>query len=146
MNRAAFLRSFCAAVLAAGAMAAAPAVAAPRATITMHGGSAAFIVGGHWGSGTLYYRGHRYPLEVGGLGVGAIGITSYDLAGTVTNLRRVQDIEGGYGTIDASATAGLGAGILNMSNGNGVEIHATSRTAGLKLSLAPGGLVIRLKH
>ncbi|HZZ86969.1 MAG TPA: hypothetical protein VFE13_01420 [Caulobacteraceae bacterium] len=146
MNRAAFLRSLCAAVLAAGAIAAAPAQAAPRATITMHGGSAAFIVGGHWGSGTLYYRGRRFPLEIGGLGVGAIGITSYDLAGTVFHLRRVEDIEGGYAAIDASATAGLGAGILDMSNGNGVEIRARSRTAGLKLSLAPSGLVIRLKR
>jgi hypothetical protein len=145
MNRTTFLRTFCAAILATAAIAA-PAVAQTSGTITMSGGSAAFIVGGRWGSGTLYYHGHRYPLEVGGLGVGAVGITHYDLSGSVTHLRHVADIEGTYGNIDASATAGVGAGILNMSNGNGVEIHATSRTAGLKLSLAPGGMVIKLKH
>jgi hypothetical protein len=145
MNRSAFLRTLGAAILVAGALAA-PAVAAPQATISFHGGSAAFIVGGRWGSGTLRYHGRSYPLEVGGLSVGAIGVTSYDLSGTVNNLHRVADIEGAYGAIDASATAGAGAGILDMKNANGVEIHARSRTAGLKLSLAPGGLVIKLKH
>lgn len=144
MNRSTFA-SAAAAILLAGALAA-PAVASPDATITLHGGSAAFIVGGRWGGGTLHYRGHSYPLRVGGLSVGAIGASSYDLRGTVYHLRRAADIEGTYGAIDASATAGAGAGVLDMKNGNGVEIQARSSSAGLKLSLAPGGMVINLKH
>jgi outer membrane immunogenic protein len=145
MHGSTFVSTTAAAILLAGALAT-PAAARPDATITLHGGSAAFIVGGRWGGGTLHYRGHSYPLRVGGLSVGAIGGSSYDLSGTVYHLRRVADIEGTYGAIDASATAGVGAGVLDMSNGNGVEIRATSRSSGLKLSLAPGGMVINLKH
>ena len=134
-----------AAIVLAGGLAA-PAVAAPDATIRIHGGSAAFIVGGRWGSGTLRYHGRQYGLKVGGLSVGAIGVTSYDASGEVYHLRRVADIEGAYAAVDASATAGHGAGILDMTNGKGVEIRITSSTRGLKLSLAPSGLVIKLNR
>ena len=144
MNRSTFVSALGAAVLLAAASAA-PALAAP-ATISFHGGSAAFIVGGHWGSGELRYHGRRYPLDVGGLSIGAIGVTSYNLSGEVYHLRRASDIEGTYAALDASATAGRGAGVLDMSNGAGVEIRAQSNTAGLKLSFAPGGVVIKLKH
>jgi hypothetical protein len=144
-RRRAFVRALGAAVVLAGALAA-PAIAAPDATIRFHGGSAAFIVGGRWGSGTLRFHGRQYPLQVGGLSVGAIGVSSYDLSGSVYHLRRVGDIEGTYAAVDVSATAGRGAGMLDMKNGNGVEIQATSSSAGLKLSLAPSGVVIKLKH
>jgi outer membrane immunogenic protein len=145
MNLSAPLRTFGAAVALTGALAA-PALAAPSATISIHGGSAALLVGGRWGSGTLRYHGRQYALQVGGLSVGAIGVSSYSLSGEVYNLRRVGDIEGTYAALDASATAGRGAGVLDMKNGNGVEIRATSTSSGLKLSLAPSGVVIQLKH
>ncbi len=145
MKRSTFVSALGAALLLAGASAT-PALAAPSATISLHGGSAAFIVGVGGGSGVLHFKGHNYPLTVGGLSVGAIGVSSYDLHGTVYHLRRVSDIEGTYSALDASATAGSGAGILDMTNGKGVEIRATSTTSGLKLSFAPSGVVINLKH
>lgn len=145
MKRSTFISAAAAAILLGGALAA-PAVAAPSATISFHGGSAALLVGGRWGSGTLRYRGHNYALQVSGLSVGAIGVSSYNLSGQVYNLHRVADIEGAYGALDASATAGSGAGVLDMKNGAGVEIRATFSSSGLKLSLAPGGMVIKLKH
>lgn len=144
-SRRALVRALGAAVVLAGALAA-PAVAAPDATIRFHGGSAAFLVGARWGSGTLRYRGRQYPLQVGGLSVGAIGVSSYDLNGDVYHLRHLRDIEGTYAAVDVSATAGRGAGVLDMKNGAGVEIRASASSAGLKLSLAPSGVVIRLKH
>jgi hypothetical protein len=134
-------------VAVAAAVMAAPtlAQAAPDATITFSGGSVAFIAGVKWGSGTLTYHGHRYPLKVSGLGFGAIGASGYSASGTVSHLHSVKDIEGVYGAMDASATAGSGAGIISMSNGNGVQITVTSTTSGLKLSLAPSGVNIALK-
>jgi hypothetical protein len=33
-----------------------------------------------------------------------------------------------------------------MTNGNGVEIRATSTSSGLQLTLGPGGVTITLKH
>jgi hypothetical protein len=47
--------------------------------------------------------------------------------------------------VNASATVGPGAGVLDMKNGNGVEIHVQSSSAGLKLSLGPSGVDIKLK-
>lgn len=129
-----------------GAGLAAPALAdRPDGRIEFHGGSVAFIAGVHWGSGTLTFRGRRVALRVGGIGVGAIGADSYHAVGEVYHLRRIRDIEGTYAAVNASATAGAGAGEIDMTNGNGVEIRAHSTSAGLKLSLAPSGVDIRLK-
>jgi len=136
-----------AAILFAAALAA-PALGQdehPDAHIRLHGGSAGFIVGAHWGSGTLTYHGRHIPLKVSGLGVGTIGVSSFDAHGEVYNLHRTGDIEGVYAAVEASATAGSGAGVLDMKNGNGVEIRVTADTTGLKLSLAPTGMNIALK-
>ncbi|MFI4934184.1 MAG: hypothetical protein ACHP7N_06170 [Caulobacterales bacterium] len=146
MTRISSIRTIAAAAILAGALAA-PALADPAADgkITFSGGSAAFIVGGSWGSGTLTFKGHTYPLKVSGLGIGAIGASSYKATGDVFHLTKASDIEGTYGAADASATAGTGAGVLDMTNPAGVEIRATTTTQGLKLSAAPSGVVIKLK-
>jgi hypothetical protein len=119
----------------------------PDATISLHGSSVAFIVGGGGGSGHLHFHGRTYDLQVSGLSVGAIGVSSFDLHGDVYHLHHAEDIEGTYGEVNASATAGTGgAGVLDMTNGAGVEIRATSTSSGLKLSLGPGGMVIKIRH
>jgi hypothetical protein len=135
-------------VLAAAMAASVPTMALaaqPSATIRFHGGSVAFIAGVNWGGGTLYYKGKVYPLKVGGLSVGAIGANSYDLKGTVHNLHHLKDIEGTYSAVNASATVGGGAGVIDMQNGAGVEIRAQSTSLGVHASLGPSGVEIRLK-
>jgi hypothetical protein len=117
----------------------------PDATIEFSGGEVAFILGVHWGGGTLYYHGRKYPLRVGGLKLGSIGGSSYKATGEVYHLRNVKDIEGTYGAANVSATAGAGAGAIDMTNGNGVEIRARSSHAGLQLTVAASGVDIRLK-
>ncbi|MGH6958816.1 MAG: hypothetical protein ACREEW_19305 [Caulobacteraceae bacterium] len=125
----------------------ATAVAQPRRDATIHfgGGSVAFIAGINWGGGTLHWRGRSIPLRVSGLGIGAIGATSYSAEGNVYHLHRLSDINGTYTAINASATAGRGKGWIDMQNGNGVEIRAHSTSVGLKLSLAPTGMLIHIK-
>ena len=118
----------------------------PVTTIHFHGGSVGFIVGVGGASGYVRFHGVKYPIDVSGLKVGTIGITSYDVDGRVYNLRRLSDIEGVYASGEASATAGGGAGGIDMTNGNGVEIRATSTSSGLQLTLGPGGVTITLKH
>jgi hypothetical protein len=147
MNRNAFCRNAAIAVILAGALAA-PAMAQdrPDATIHFHGGSVAFIAGVHWGSGKVMFRGKRHSLKVSGLSVGAIGASSFEADGQVYNLHHLSDIEGTYGAAEASATAGAGAGAIDMKNDKGVEIRANSTSAGLKLSLGPGGVVIKLDN
>ena len=141
-----------AAVLLAGALSS-PAMAKshhapppPVTTIHFHGGSVGFIVGVGGASGSVRFHGVNYPIEVSGLKVGTIGINSYDVDGRVYNLRRISDIEGTYASGEASATAGAGSGGIDMTNGNGVEIRATSVSQGLQLTLGPGGVTITLKH
>ena len=140
-------RSAVLALIAAAAMSA-PAFAepAPVGNISFHGGSVAFIGGVNWGSGRMRYQGHRYGLKVSGISIGAIGANSYDAVGEIYNLRRPSDIEGAYAAVDASATAGAGAGEIDMKNEKGVEIRAHSTSAGLKLSLAGSGVEIRLSR
>jgi hypothetical protein len=147
MKRALLMPALAAAVLAGGLMTA-PALGQDTgspATIHFSGGAAGFIVGVHSGSGTLTYQGKTYPLKVSGLGVGTIGVSSFTADGTVTGLTRPQDIEGTYGAVTASATAGVGAGGIDMKNDKGVEIQAHTSSVGLKLTLAPGGVTIKLK-
>jgi hypothetical protein len=139
---------FAAAVALVGALAAPAAFAQdePSATIHFHGGSVAFIAGVNWGDGRLDYKGREIPLQVSGLSVGAIGVTSYDVVGDVYHLHHLRDIEGTFAAVNASATAGPGAGVIDMQNGAGVEIRAHSTSAGLALSLGPNGVQIRIKH
>jgi hypothetical protein len=148
MNKLTAGLKFAAALTLAGALSS-PALAADHsdaATIHIHGGSVGFIAGVNWGSGTLHYRGHKYPLKVGGLSVGAIGASSYEANGVVLHLHHLSDIEGTYGAVEASATAGSGEGGIDMTNGKGVEIRARSSSSGLKLSAGPQGVEIQLKH
>jgi hypothetical protein len=139
------VRAFAAAALMGGLLAASSATAAPSATIHFGGGSVAFLGSINWGGGTLHYAGRSVPIKVSGIGVGAIGAEKFSADGVVYNLHHVSDIAGTYTALNASATAGGGAGEIDMSNSKGVEIRAHSTSAGLKLSLAPTGMVIEIK-
>ena len=134
---------------AAAAMALASALAVPAmaqdAHVTFSGGSVAFIAGVHWGGGSLSFHHKTYGLKVSGLSVGAIGATSFKAEGEVYNLHKASDIEGTYAAVEAGATAGSGAGAIDMKNDKGVEIKAHASTSGLALQLAPSGVVIKLK-
>jgi hypothetical protein len=136
------VRVLAAAITMGGLIAASTAVAA---TIHFSGGSIAFLGSINWGGGTLHYNGRSIPIKVSGIGVGAIGADKFSADGTVTGLHRVSDIEGTYTALNASATAGGGEGAISMRNAKGVEINAHSTSAGLKLSLAPTGMTIKLK-
>ena len=135
----------CAAAISLAGVLAAPVAIAQDATIKFHGGSVAFIAGIHWGGGDLFYKGKRVALQVNGLSIGSIGASSMSAEGAVYNLHHLHDIEGTYAAVAASATAGAGAGEIDMKNAAGVEIRAHSTSAGLQLTLAPTGVNIKIK-
>jgi hypothetical protein len=139
--------SAAAAVLLAGALAT-PVLAqpGPDARIYFHGTTVALLAGVSGGKGTLVYHGRRIPIDVSGLAVGEIGVNHYDVSGDVYHLHHLRDIEGTFAAVHASATAGLGAGAIDMQNGQGVEIHASSATAGLAAAIGPKGFQVRLEH
>jgi hypothetical protein len=123
----------------------APASAAvPDGTIELSGGKVAAGVGYSWGSGTLFFHGKRYPLNVSGLSVGSAGISESTASGTVTGLTTPQDINGIYTAAGAGLTIGGGAGITEMENNNGVTIDLKSTTEGLSATVAVKGMQISL--
>jgi hypothetical protein len=113
-------------------------------TITFSGGAVAIGVGFQWGSGTLTYRGRQYPFQMDGLSVIDIGVSRVTGSGTVHNLRDVADFSGNYVSISAGAALAGGGSITNLRNQNGVVIDGITTAQGVRLTLAPGGVNLKL--
>jgi hypothetical protein len=119
----------------------------PDGTVEFSGGSVAAGIGYSWGSGTLTFRGRKYPISVSGLTAGATaGATSITASGSVYNLTKLGDFDGNYTAVGTGATVGGGAGVVTMRNQNGVVIDGVSTTQGLKLSLDAGGVKLKIQQ
>ena len=114
----------------------------PDATVEFSGGSVAAGIGYTWGTGMLIYQGRLFRLQVSGLSIADVGITSYTASGDVYNLKKPSDILGTYGAVTAGATIGSGFSGTSMQNEHGVMIRMIATRAGLSLSLAPGGMTV----
>lgn len=130
-----------------GAIVVAPVLAqdTPDATIDLKGGAVAFVAGYSWGSGTLHFKGHNYPVKVGGLSVIDVGASKYTATGEVFHLTKVADITGTFTSAEAGATVGGGASIQAMKNSRGVVIKLKSSRAGVQFTAAPKGVDIKLQ-
>jgi hypothetical protein len=106
---------------------------------------AGFIVGGGGGNGTLTYLGRTYPLEVGGIGLGTIGVAGTKLAGNAYNLRSPADIADTYQAVGASLAIVGGAKVARLQNANGVVLELRGIQAGFEASLGLGGITISLR-
>ena len=129
--------------LATGAFVA-PAEAA-TGSVSLHIASAGFIFGVSGGSGALIFRGHRFPLSVGGIRAGAlIGISAADLVGTASNLHSPGDIAGIYSAIGAGLSIAGGRTAAQLSNANGVVLRLHGRQVGFSFSIDLAGMNISL--
>ena len=108
-------------------------------------GSAGFIVGVGGGSGTLTFHGKTYPLRIGGVSLGMIGISSADLVGRARNLRRASDIAGSYTAVGAGLAVAGGAATATLQNANGVVLHVQGPKVGFSASLNLSGLTIAMQ-
>jgi len=107
---------------------------------------AGFIVGGSGGSGTLTFKGRKYPLSIGGISYGfTFGASETNFYGTVSNIRRPSDIEGVYGQAGAGAAAVRGAQGVVLTNQKGAVLTLTGRQAGLIISADLSGLVLTIR-
>jgi hypothetical protein len=113
-------------------------------TVTFSGGAVALGIGFQWGNGTLTFRGQQYSFRVDGLSVVDVGVTRVTGSGTVRNLRNVADFSGNYVSLSAGATLAGGGSIGTLRNQNGVVIDGVTTAQGVRLTLAPGGVNIRL--
>jgi hypothetical protein len=103
---------------------------------------AGFIVGVGGGSGTLTFQGRRYPLRLGGISAGVLGVSGMDLVGTVSNLRTAADIAGAYTAVGAGFALVGGAKVARLQNARGVVIELHGVQVGLSVSLNLSGLTI----
>jgi hypothetical protein len=108
--------------------------------------NAGFIVGVSGGSGTLVYQGKRYPLNIGGVSLGAtFGASKAELAGTVLNLTKPSDISGTYGATEAGYAIVSGRKTARLKNTKGVVLVLRGRQVGLEVQLDLSGLQVALK-
>lgn len=113
-------------------------------TVTFSGGAVAIGIGFQWGNGTLTYRGQQYPFRMDGLSVVDVGVSRVTGSGTVHNLRNVGDFSGNYVSVSAGAALAGGGSIGTLRNQNGVVIDGVTTAQGVRLTLAPGGVNLRL--
>ena len=107
---------------------------------------AGFIVGVQGGSGTLVFKGKRYPLNIGGVGLGAtIGASKAVLVGTASNLRSPSDVAGTYGQAEAGLTVVGGGKVARLRNEKGVVLAVRGSQVGFEFSLDLSGMVISLR-
>jgi hypothetical protein len=98
------------------------------------------------GTGTLFYKGQSYPFNVGGLGVGGIGVSTVDAAGEVYKLNSVAQFPGSYAQGSYGFVVGdLSRGDLWMQNDAGVILHLKAKREGLMLSLGGDAVVISMQ-
>ena len=106
---------------------------------------AGFIVGVGGGKGTLTFNGKSYPLSIGGVSVGTIGVATVNLEGTARNLRTATDIAGTYGAASASVAIVGGAKVATLKNEKGVILELHGVQLGLEASLSLSGMTIALQ-
>ena len=124
----------------------APAALAANATIEMEIYKAGFIVGGSGGKGTLKLNGKSYPLEIGGVSLGAtIGFSKAEMVGEVHNIKQASDIEGVYTAGQAGIAVAGGAKVAELKNSKGVVLKVKGQQIGLEFAVDLSGMEIKLK-
>ena len=118
----------------------------PSGSVTIRQVQVAFIGSGAVGGGTLKYGGRGYPITVGGLGVGGVGVSELKASGVVYGLRQREDFAGAYVQLRRGWALGdQGRGILWLQNNKGVTISLKTQRRGLALSLGADGVIIGFK-
>ena len=124
----------------------APAQSDTSGKVTLESTSIAIGVGVNWGDGVLEYRGQKYPFTVKGLSVMDLGVSKVTARGVVENLNKLEDFDGNYVLAGAGASVGGGEGVAALKNQNGIEMALTATGQGTRLSLAEGGVDVKLKR
>ena len=113
------------------------------ATIDISGRTVAAGVGFTDAKGTVHYGGKSYPVQVQGVGIAQVGVSTFTATGEVTNLKQLQDIDGNYTAESAGATLAGGSTESTMTNPNGVVVRMHSTNARID-RLTLGGVLVKL--
>jgi hypothetical protein len=119
----------------------------PDGFVEMHEVQAAYIGSGSGGGGVLSFRGVQYEFEVGGVGVGGIGLSTIEATGEVYNLGDLGQFPGTYGQARYGFAIGTASGgDLWLQNEAGVIMHLKAKRTGLMLSLGGDAVVIKMRQ
>jgi hypothetical protein len=122
-------------------------VPAPKvsATITLESTSVAIGIGVTWGHGVMtMHDGSTHKFKVNGLSAVDLGMSKISTTGEVFNLVEATDLSGNFNTGEIGMTIVGGGSASAMKNKKGVIMQLKSKQKGLKFTLAPGGMEIKL--
>ena len=120
----------------------------PSGLLTLNYKSVGIGIGGSSGEGMLSYQGKNYPFTISGLNVADLGVSSFQGAGKVYDLKSLNDFSGNYAAAQAGFAVRGGQSELSMRNGKGVTIIVVAnegKESGTRLSLGPAGITLNLK-
>ncbi len=118
----------------------------PSGTVKMESKTVAIGVGVSWGDGTLTFGGKSYPFSVDGLSVVDLGVSNITTTGEVFNLKNVADFSGNYVAGEAGIAIAGGPTDTIMKNENGVVLRLHGTQQGARLTLAAGGVKLKIKN
>jgi hypothetical protein len=117
----------------------------PSGKVNISSKAVAVGVGVTWGDGTLSYGGKTYPFSMSGLSVVDLGISTVTSTGEVFNLNSVSDFSGNYAAGEAGIAIAGGPTDVIMKNEHGVVLRLHGTQQGVRFTLAPQGVAIKLK-
>ena len=119
---------------------------APSGSVSFKQIQVAYIGSGSAGEGTLKFGGRDYPITVGGLGIGGLGVSELKASGAVYGLKQREDFAGAYVQLRKGWALGdQGKGTLWLQNDKGVTMKLKVQRRGLQLSLGADGVIISFK-
>jgi len=120
----------------------------PTGFVSLNFKSVGIGIGGSSGEGVLSYQGKDFPFTISGLNVADLGVSSFQGAGKVYDLKSVNDFSGNYAAAQAAFALRGGQSELSMRNGKGVTIVVVAnegKESGTRLSLGTSGVTLKLK-
>lgn len=120
----------------------------PAGFIMLNFKSVGVGVGGSSGDGVLSYQGKDYPFTISGFNVADLGVSSFQGAGKIYELKVLNDFSGNYAAAQAAFAVRGGQSELSMRNGKGVTIvilQDEGKESGTRFSLGPSGITLKLK-
>ena len=119
----------------------------PSGLVEMKEVQVAYIGSAGGGDGTLTYQGQSHPFKIGGLGVGGIGVSTFDAHGEVYNLANLEQFPGAYVEGRYGAVAGTeSVGDLWLRNEHEVVMHLKAKREGLMLSVGADVIDIHMSE
>ena len=120
----------------------------PSGLVTLNFKSVGVGIGSSSGEGVLNYQGREYPFTISGLNLGDLGVSSFQGAGKVYDLKNVNDFAGNYAGSEAGFAVRGGQSELSMRNGKGVTVvvlASEGKESGTRIKLGASGVNIKLK-